>query len=147
MRAVVQRVRHAKVTVANYVAAQIGPDHLVFVGVASEDGPADAECIADKVLDLRIFPDAAGTMNHSIADTGGSILVVSQFTLQGDCRRAPAIVRFGGASCARTRPLRGPGSPAARKASWRYSRCSGRHGRGARERRPGDISVDSRNQF
>jgi D-tyrosyl-tRNA(Tyr) deacylase len=59
----------------------------VFVGVASEDGPADAECIADKLQDLRIFPDADSKMNHSIADTGGSILVVSQFTLQGDCRR------------------------------------------------------------
>jgi D-aminoacyl-tRNA deacylase len=122
MRAVVQRVCHAKVTIANHVAAQIGPGHLVFVGVASEDGPADAECIADKVQDLRIFPDADGKMNHSIAGTGGSVLVVSQSTLQGDCRRGRRRSFDSAAPAALARALYEDLVCRLREASWRYSR-------------------------
>jgi D-tyrosyl-tRNA(Tyr) deacylase len=87
MRAVVQRVRRARVIVANEVASRIGPGLLVFIGVASDDGPTDAEYIAAKVQGLRIFPDADGRMNRSVIEVGASILVVSQFTLQGDCRK------------------------------------------------------------
>lgn len=87
MRAVVQRVRRASVSVSGEVAGAIGPGLLVFVGVANEDGPADVQYIADKVAALRIFPDDAGRMNRSVVDTGGALLVVSQFTLQADCRK------------------------------------------------------------
>ena len=87
MRAVVQRVRRARVTVASQVAGEIGPGLLVIVGVADDDGPADVEYIAAKTRDLRIFADGDGRMNRSVAESSGSILVVSQFTLQGDCRK------------------------------------------------------------
>ena len=87
MRAVVQRVSRAKVTVGADLAGAIGPGLLLLVGVAADDGPPDVEYIASKVRDLRIFPDADGKLNRSVADTGGSVLVVSQFTLQGDCRK------------------------------------------------------------
>jgi D-aminoacyl-tRNA deacylase len=87
MRAVVQRVRAATVSVAGAPAARIGTGLLVFVGVARDDGLADAAYIAAKARDLRIFPDADGRMNRSVADAGGALLVVSQFTLLGDCRR------------------------------------------------------------
>ena len=87
MRAVVQRVRSATVTVNGRTVGTIGPGLLVFVGVASDDGPEDARYVAAKVLELRIFPDADGRMNRSVVETGGSVLVVSQFTLMADCRR------------------------------------------------------------
>lgn len=87
MRAVVQRVRAARVRVAGETAAEIGPGLLVFVGVALGDGPADAAYIALKARELRIFPDAEGRMNRSVADCGGALLVVSQFTLLADCRK------------------------------------------------------------
>ena len=87
MRAVVQRVRRARVTVAGETAGEIGPGLLLFVGVANGDGPADVEYIAAKARDLRIFPDDDGRMNRSVVDRGGSVLVVSQFTLQADCRK------------------------------------------------------------
>jgi D-tyrosyl-tRNA(Tyr) deacylase len=87
MRAVLQRVERASVTVDGVVSGSIGPGLLVFVGVANEDGPADVQFIAAKVRELRVFPDEHGRMNRSIADTGGSVLVVSQFTLQADCRK------------------------------------------------------------
>ena len=87
MRAVVQRVTSARVTVDTRVAGEIGPGLLVFIGVANEDGPADVQYIAGKVRDLRIFPDENGRMNRSVVETGGAVLVVSQFTLQGDTRR------------------------------------------------------------
>jgi D-tyrosyl-tRNA(Tyr) deacylase len=87
MRAVVQRVRHARVTVAGSLRGEIGLGVLVLVGVASEDGPADVQYIAGKVRDLRIFPDDAGRMNRSVVEAGGAVLVVSQFTLLADCRK------------------------------------------------------------
>jgi D-tyrosyl-tRNA(Tyr) deacylase len=87
MRAVVQRVRSAKVIVRGETTGEIGPGLLVFVGVANGDGPADVEYVATKTRDLRIFPDDERRMNRSIVETGGAVLVVSQFTLQGDCRK------------------------------------------------------------
>jgi D-aminoacyl-tRNA deacylase len=87
MRAVVQRVSSAAVSVAGDPISQIGPGLVVFVGVASDDGPRDIEYIAAKVRDLRMFSDDEGRMNRSIVDTGGTVLVVSQFTLYGDCRK------------------------------------------------------------
>jgi D-aminoacyl-tRNA deacylase len=87
MRAVVQRVGRATVTVGGDVCAEIGRGLLVFVGVTHDDGPADVEYIAAKTRDLRVFPDDEGRMNRSVVDAGGSVLVVSQFTLLGDCRK------------------------------------------------------------
>lgn len=87
MRAVVQRVSHAKVTVSGEITGQIGPGLLVLLGVAASDTHADADYLADKILGLRIFEDSGGKMNLSVADTAGALLVVSQFTLYGDVRR------------------------------------------------------------
>jgi D-tyrosyl-tRNA(Tyr) deacylase len=87
MRAVVQRVSAASVTVGARTIGQIGPGLLVLLGVETGDGPADARYIAAKVGDLRIFEDSAHHMNRSVTDVGGAVLVVSQFTLAGDCRR------------------------------------------------------------
>lgn len=95
MRAVVQRAARARVTVAGRVAGEIGPGVVVLVGVAHGDGEAEARWLADKVANLRIFPDDAGRMNRSLLETGGEALVVSQFTLYGDARkgRRPSFVR------------------------------------------------------
>ena len=87
MRAVVQRVTFARVRVAGRVVGEIGRGLLVFAGVEKGDGDGDIAYIAGKVNDLRIFEDAAGKMNVSVGEAGGSVLVVSQFTLCGDCRR------------------------------------------------------------
>jgi D-tyrosyl-tRNA(Tyr) deacylase len=87
MRAVVQRVSAARVSVAGSVVGEIGPGFLVLLGAADGDGNADADALADKVIGLRIFADERGKMNRSVADVGGSILVVSQFTLLGDVRK------------------------------------------------------------
>jgi D-aminoacyl-tRNA deacylase len=87
MRAVVQRVSSAAVTVDALTVGEIGHGLLVFVGVEREDGPADADYIAGKVRDLRVFEDAAHHMNRSLQDAGGAVLVVSQFTLTADCRK------------------------------------------------------------
>ncbi len=84
MRAVIQRVTRASVEVDGAIVGKIGPGLLVLLGVAREDGDSDARYIADKILGLRIFPDDAGRMNRSLADCGGSVLLVSQFTLLGD---------------------------------------------------------------
>ena len=87
MRAVVQRVSSATVSVDSRVVGQIAAGLLVLVGIAADDGPADLEYIASKVRDLRIFPDDAGLMNRSLRESGGGLLVVSQFTLAGDARK------------------------------------------------------------
>jgi D-tyrosyl-tRNA(Tyr) deacylase len=86
MRAVVQRVTSAKVTVGDRTTGEIGPGLLVLVGVEQGDGPPDLQYIAAKIRDLRIFPDEAGKMNRSVVDRQGAVLVVSQFTLSGDAR-------------------------------------------------------------
>ena len=92
MRAVLQRVRYARVEVGDRVVGQIGHGLLVFVGVEKGDGPDDVAHVAGKIRDLRIFDDEGGDdgrvrMNRSVVDVGGSVLVVSQFTLAADCRR------------------------------------------------------------
>jgi D-tyrosyl-tRNA(Tyr) deacylase len=87
MRAVVQRVRHARVTVEGAVVGEIGPGLLVYLGVGADDDSAAIGYTADKVVGLRIFADDAGRMNRAVGETGGAILVVSQFTLYGDVRR------------------------------------------------------------
>jgi D-tyrosyl-tRNA(Tyr) deacylase len=94
MRAVVQRVTGASVTVDDDVVGRIGRGICVFVGVHHDDGPAVAARLADKLWQLRIFPDEHGAMNRSAADEGLDVLVVSQFTLYGDARkgRRPSFV-------------------------------------------------------
>jgi D-aminoacyl-tRNA deacylase len=87
VRAVVQRVRWARVKVGDEIVGEIGPGLLVLLGVASGDGAEDVEYTAAKVVNLRIFEDERQNMNRSLLDTGGELLVVSQFTLCGDCRK------------------------------------------------------------
>jgi D-aminoacyl-tRNA deacylase len=87
MRLVLQRVVRASVTVDGRVISSIGQGLLVLVGVGRDDDPAQAEQLAEKVASLRIFRDAAGKTNLALADVGGEVLVVSQFTLYADTRR------------------------------------------------------------
>lgn len=87
MRAVVQRVSRAQVSVGEEVVGQIGPGLLVLLGVAKTDTQEDAEYLAAKITGLRIFEDENGKMNLSLAETHGSVLAVSQFTLYGDVRK------------------------------------------------------------
>lgn len=87
MRAVVQRVSRARVTVNEFISGEIGLGLLVLLGVAKEDAEADAIYLAEKVARLRIFEDENGKMNRSVQDVGGSVLAVSQFTLYGDVRK------------------------------------------------------------
>jgi D-tyrosyl-tRNA(Tyr) deacylase len=87
MRAVVQRVSEASVKVDGDVVARIGPGLLVLLGVHRDDGEAEADRIAEKLLALRVFEDERGRMNRSVVDVGGEILCVSQFTLYGDTSR------------------------------------------------------------
>jgi D-tyrosyl-tRNA(Tyr) deacylase len=87
MRACIQRVRRAQVTVAGEITGQIGLGQLVLLGVARDDTPSDAQALAEKLVGLRIFEDSDGKMNLALADIGGRMLVVSQFTLLADCRK------------------------------------------------------------
>ena len=87
MRAVVQRVTRAKVTVEDETAGEIKQGLVVLLGVARDDSETDAEYLAAKIAALRIFDDEAGRMNLSVKDVGGGMLVISQFTLYGDVRR------------------------------------------------------------
>ena len=94
MRAVLQRVTRASVEVDGQIVGRIGVGWLVLFGVAKGDGDADADRLAAKVSGLRAFEDDAGKMNRDVSEAGGSILVVSQFTLLGDCRagRRPSFI-------------------------------------------------------
>jgi D-aminoacyl-tRNA deacylase len=87
MRAVVQRVSCAKVTVNGWIAGEIGLGLMVLLGVGQDDGETDVNYMAEKIAGLRIFEDQDGKMNRSVLDIGGSVLAVSQFTLYGDVRR------------------------------------------------------------
>lgn len=87
MRSCIQRVSEASVTVGDRVVGEIGRGVLVLLGVAADDVEADACWLAEKIVGLRIFEDVAGKMNLSLKEVGGAALVVSQFTLLGDCRR------------------------------------------------------------
>jgi D-tyrosyl-tRNA(Tyr) deacylase len=103
MRAVVQRVSQAKVEVEGRVTGEIGSGLMVLLGVAKPDTAADADALAEKIVQLRIFSDEAGKMNRSLLDAAGALLVVSQFTLYGDTRkgRRPSFDAAAGAEQAR----------------------------------------------
>jgi D-aminoacyl-tRNA deacylase len=87
MRAVVQRVSRARVTIKDWTSGEIGWGLVVLLGVGQDDAEADATYLVEKIGGLRIFEDADGKMNRSVVDVGGSVLAVSQFTLYGDVRR------------------------------------------------------------
>lgn len=87
MRAVVQRVRSTRVVVAGEITGEIGRGLLVLLGIRTSDTVEQVRWLADKVVNLRIFEDGQGKMNVSVADAGGGVLVVSQFTLYGDCQK------------------------------------------------------------
>mgnify|MGYP001851760141 FL=1 len=87
MRAVLQRVKSASVSIKGKTAGAIGPGFLVLLGVAPEDTQEECDFLLDKILGLRVFEDEAGKMNRSLCDRGGALLVVSQFTLYADCRK------------------------------------------------------------
>ena len=94
MRAVIQRVTTSKVQVGDEIVGQTGPGLLVLLGISRSDEEKDADYLSDKMVHLRIFGDNEGKMNRSLIETGGEIMVVSQFTLLGDCRkgRRPSFV-------------------------------------------------------
>lgn len=94
MRAVVTRVRNASVEIEGQIVGQIDRGFLILLGVAHEDTPALCTKLADKILGLRVFEDENGKMNRSLSDVGGQVLVVSQFTLYGDCShgRRPSFI-------------------------------------------------------
>lgn len=87
MRALVQRVRHAAVEIDGRVHGEIDTGYLVFLGITHTDTEAQSDYLADKVCKLRVFEDENGKMNRSLADVGGALLVVSQFTLYGNCKK------------------------------------------------------------
>jgi len=95
MRAVVQRVSRAKVTIEGEIRGEIGCGYMVLLGIEENDQDADLAYICDKLAGLRVFEDEAGKMNLAVADVGGSILLISQFTLYGDARkgRRPGFIR------------------------------------------------------
>ena len=95
MRALVQRVSWARVTVSGTITGEIGPGLCVFLGIKEDDSSVDVRKLAGKLVNLRIFPDQDGKMNRSVSDTGGGLLIVSQFTLYGDTTRGnrPSYIR------------------------------------------------------
>ncbi len=95
MKLVIQRCKRASVTVSDQVVGSIGPGALILLAVAADDSEEEARMLARKVSKLRMYDDADGRLNASIAETGGSFLVVSQFTLYGDCRKGnrPSYIR------------------------------------------------------
>ncbi len=108
MRAVVQRVSSAAVVVQGETVGQIARGILVFVGVERDDGPSDVEYIANKVCDVRLFENPTDPTHHldrSVKDAGGSVLVVSQFTLAGDCRKGRRPSFDGAAAPSIAKPL------------------------------------------
>lgn len=121
MRAVVQRVQEARVEVEGRMTGRIGAGLLLFLGVGKEDTEKDSAYVAEKVAHLRVFPDENGMMNRSVVEQGGGVLVVSQFTLWGDCRkgRRPSFVHAAAPDDARplyeevVRLLRAKGLPVA----------------------------------
>ena len=100
MRAVVTRVSSAAVTVAGETVGEIGAGFLVLLGVKTGDGEAQADKLAEKITGLRVFEDETGKMNRGLSDVGGSLLVVSQFTLYGNCRhgRRPEFLQAAGSA-------------------------------------------------
>ncbi len=95
MRAVIQRVSEASVTVGGEVTGRIGVGLLVLLGVEEDDGPSDAEWLSGKISRMRLFPDREGVMNLSVKETGGGLLIVSQFTLHASTRKGnrPSYIR------------------------------------------------------
>lgn len=87
MRAVIQRVREGRVSVQGSTIGEIGPGLVILLGAGHDDGQAEADRLADKIANLRIFADAEGKTNLSVLDVGGEALVISQFTLYADCRK------------------------------------------------------------
>lgn len=104
MRSVVQRVNRAKVLVGNKVISEIGKGILVLLGIEKGDRESDADYLSEKITNLRIFDDEKGKMNLSLIDINGEMLVVSQFTLLGDCRkgRRPSFIKAEDPNCARS---------------------------------------------
>ncbi len=105
MRALIQRVREASVSVEGRVVGAIGPGLLVLAGVAAEDADADREWLSRKIAALRIFDDGAGTMNRSVADVAGALLAVSQFTLYASTRKGARPSWSGAAPPGIARPM------------------------------------------
>lgn len=105
MRALIQRVTHANVTIEGERVAEIGQGLLVFVGVATDDSPSDVDYLVRKISQLRIFDDEAGVMNLDVRQVGGDVLVVSQFTLQASTRKGNRPSYIGAAGEAVAVPL------------------------------------------
>jgi len=105
MRAVVQRVKSSSVTVGGEVIGEIGRGLNILLGIKEDDTEADMDYIIQKIVNLRIFEDEAGKMNRSLLDVGGELLIVSQFTLYGDCRkgRRPSFIRSGPVEAAKAK--------------------------------------------
>lgn len=105
MRAVIQRVSSASVTIDGVVRSQIGPGLLVLLGVGHEDGHEDIDWLAKKIAGLRIFNDADGVMNRSVLETGGDVIVVSQFTLMASTKKGNRPSYIGAAGHEKAIPL------------------------------------------